>query len=52
MKNNLWVPYVDDVQGNKMYLLKGGDCTQLATFGIYEPFETEILKKAYGRKHY
>ena len=28
-----------------MYLLKGGDCTQLATFGIYEPFETEILKK-------
>lgn len=45
LKNNLWVPYVDDVQGNKMYLLKGGDCTQLATFGIYEPFETEILKK-------
>jgi hypothetical protein len=49
-RKKIWVTYVDDVQGNKMYLLKGGgDSIQISTLGIFEPFETEILKKEIKR---
>ena len=45
-RKKMWVTYVDDIQGNKMHLLKGGgDSIQISTLGIFEPFETEILKK-------
>lgn len=52
-RKNMWVTYIENVEGNQMYLLnKGGDSLQLSTLGTFEPFETQILKKEIKERNF